>query len=249
MTDNTKPDEITRPVRIAPDFDHGNNPSALAEDASPKKQWQIPEWLIEFVQEPVKEPDPAVAGADKNAGSEEQEDTAVPVFSEIAEWQPLQQGPETAQEPEPAVASADEIMTSVEHEEMAVPVLPQTDGVQPLHEAPEIDRKPDIAIAIPDEKAMEETEIGVPVSSITAECQQQEEVLETEAECASEQNVFDANLLNSLLTNKDYAHLCEYLKPLHLETNEKALLVTKLRSHLLMDERSSCLWELYENLK
>lgn len=249
MTDNTKPDEITRPVRIAPDFDHGNDPSQLAEEASPKKQWQIPEWLIEFVQEPVNEPDPAVADVDKNAVSEEQEDTAIPVFSEIAEWQPLQEVPETAQEQEPAVASADEIMTSVEQEEMAVPVLPQTDGLQSLHEAPEIDRKPDIAIAIPDEKAMEETEIGVPVPSFTAECQPQEEMLETETECASEQHVFDANVLNSLLINKDYAQLCEYLKPLHLETNEKTLLVTKLRSHLLMDERSSCLWELYENLK
>lgn len=249
MTDNTKLDEITRPVRIAPDFDHGNNPSALAEDASPKKQWQIPEWLIEFVQEPVNEPDPAVADADKNAVSEEQEDTAVPVFSEIAEWQPLQEVPETAQEPEPAAVSADEIMTSVEQEEMAVPVLPQTDGLQPLHEALEIEQEPDSAIANPDERAMEETEISVPVSSFTAECEAQEEVLETETKCTSEQRVFDANLLNSLLTNKDYAQLCDYLKPLHLETNEKALLVTKLRSHLLMDERSSCLWELYENLK
>lgn len=243
MTDNTKPDEITRPVRIAPDFDHGNDPSQLAEEASPKKQWQIPEWLIEFVQEPVNEPDPAVADADKNDVSEGQEETAVPVFSEIAEWQPLQEAPE------PAVASADENLISVEQEEMAVPVLPQTDGLQPLHEAPEIDRKPDIAIAIPDEKAMEETEIGVPVPSFTAECEAQEEVLETETECPSEQRVFDANVLNSLLINKDYAQLCEYLKPLHLETNEKTLLVTKLRSHLLMDERSSCLWELFENLK
>lgn len=243
MTDNTKPDEITRPVRIAPDLDHGNDPSTLAEEASPKKQWQIPEWLIEFVQEPVKEHDPAVADVDENAGSEEHEDTAVPVFSEIAEWQPLQEAPE------PAVASADENLISVEQEEMAVPVLPQTDGLQPLHEAPEIDRKPDIAIAIPDEKAMEETEIDVPVPSFTAECEAQEEVLETETECPSEQRVFDANVLNSLLINKDYAQLCEYLKPLHLETNEKALLVTKLRSHLLMDELSSCLWELYENLK
>ena len=243
MTDNTKPDEITRPVRIAPDFDHGNDPSALAEDASPKKQWQIPEWLIEFVQEPVNEPDPAVADADKNDVSEGQEETAVPVFSEIAEWQPLQEAPE------PAVASADENLISVEQEEMAVPVLPQTDGLQPLHEAPEIDRKPDIAIAIPDEKAMEETEIGVPVPSFTAECQPQEEVHETETECSSEQRVFDTSVLNSLLINNDYAQLCEYLKPLHLETNEKTLLVTKLRSHLLMDERSSCLWELFENLK
>lgn len=243
MTDNTKPDEITRPVRIAPDFDHGNDPSQLAEEASPKKQWQIPEWLIEFVQEPVNEPDPAVADADKNDVSEGQEETAVPVFSEIAEWQPLQEAPE------PAVASADENLISVEQEEMAVPVLPQTDGLQPLHEAPEIDRKPDIAIAIPDEKAMEETEIGVPVPSFTAECQPQEEVHETETECSSEQRVFDTSVLNSLLINNDYAQLCEYLKPLHLETNEKTLLVTKLRSHLLMDERSSCLWELYENLK
>lgn len=243
MTDNTKPDEITRPVRIAPDFDHGNDPSQLAEEASPKKQWQIPEWLIEFVQEPVNEPDPAVADADKNDVSEGQEETAVPVFSEIAEWQPLQEAPE------PAVASADENLISVEQEEMAVPVLPQTDGLQPLHEAPEIDRKPDIAIAIPDEKAMEETEIGVPVPSFTAECQPQEEVHETETECSSEQRVFDTSVLNSLLINNDYAQLCEYLKPLHLETNEKTLLVTKLRSHLLMDERSSCLWELFENLK
>lgn len=243
MTDNTKPDEITRPVRIAPDFDHGNDPSQLAEEASPKKQWQIPEWLIEFVQEPVNEPDPAVADADKNAVSEEQEDTAVPVFSEIAEWQPLQEAPE------PAVASADENLISVEQEEMAVPVLPQTDGLQSLHEAPEIEQEPDPAIEIPDEKAIEQTEIDVPVPSFTAECQQQEEVLETEAECASEQRGFDVNVLNSLLIDKDYAQLCEYLKPLHLDTNEKALLVTKLRSHLLMDELSSCLWELYENLK
>lgn len=249
MTDNTKPDEITQPVRIAPDFDHGNNPSALAENASPKKQWQIPEWLIEFVQEPVNEPDPSVADAEENAVSEEQEDTAVPVYSEIAEWQPLQEAPETAQEQEPAVASADEIMISVEQKEMAVPVLPQTDGLQSLHEAQETEREPAPAIAIPDEKTMEETEIGVPVPSFTAECKAQEEVLETETECPSEQRVFDANVLNSLLINKDYAQLCEYLKPLHLVTNEKALLVTKIRSHLLMDERSSCLWELYENMK
>ena len=249
MTDNTKPDEITRPVRIAPDFDHGNDPSQLAEEASPKKQWQIPEWLIEFVQEPVNEPDPAVADADKNDVSEGQEETAVPVFSEIAEWQPLQEAPEPAQVPEPTVARADEILISVEQEEMAVPVLPQTDGLQPLHEALEIEQEPAPAIAIPDEKAMEETEIGVPVPSFTAECQPQEEVHETETECSSEQRVFDTSVLNSLLINNDYAQLCEYLKPLHLETNEKTLLVTKLRSHLLMDERSSCLWELFENLK
>lgn len=184
MTDNTKSDEITRPVRVAASFEPGDNHSPVTEDASGKKQWQIPEWLIEFVQEPVSESDPAVVNANENVISDEHEEIAIPVFSETAEWQPLPEAMEDS--PETGSAAANE-----------------------------------------NETVEDQTDIEVP----------------------SEQNVFDANALNTLLINKDYAQLIEYLKPLSLNANDKALLVTKLRSHLLMDELSSCLWELYESLK
>lgn len=163
MSDDINSQEITRPVRIVSADDQENNFPSETGSEPQAKQWTIPEWLIEFVQESeseiVEDPDPDFTELDEQAG------IALPVSPKDSEWQPVQ--------------------------------------VEQEIEAEDLSRKQD----------------------------------------------FNFSDLETLLNNKDYAQFCNYLKDYPLEAEEKVMLRAKLRSHLFLDESSSCLWELYENLK
>ena len=165
MIDDRESDEITRPVRVTATIDQGNYSATAADDELQVKQPTIPEWLIEFAQQPATE---------------------------------------TAQDPDSAFV--DDVYMD-DQSEIAAPIPPETSGWQPLQDE-----------------------------------------LETENEDLNKQRDFKFSDVDTLLDNNDYAQLYDYLKPMHLEAEEKASLIIKIRSHLLLDEQSSCLWELYEKL-
>ena len=88
MSNDINSQEITRPVRVVSADDQGNNFPSESGSEPQAKQWTIPEWLIEFVQESeseiVEEPDPDFTEVDEPAG------IALPVSPEDSEWQPVQ---------------------------------------------------------------------------------------------------------------------------------------------------------------